>query len=68
MSKIVQIVREFESIWPNDDSKYNIGLNFSLKQMVFLDPACKHVLRSILSRPTENAEKAVIGKTDGSPG
>ena len=57
-----RIFREFESIWPNDDSKYNIGLNFGLRQMVFLDPACKHVLRSILSRPTENAEKAVMGR------
>ncbi len=57
-----RIIREFESIWPDCESKYKIGLNFGVKPMVFLDPACKHVLRSILSRPADNAEKVVMGR------
>lgn len=60
--RIDRILREFDSIWPDDESKYNIGLNFGKKQMVFLDPTRKDVLRAALLRPPDNAEKAVTGR------
>jgi hypothetical protein len=60
--RIDRILREFDLIWPDDESKYSVGLDFGKKQMVFLDPTRKDVLRAALLRPPENAEKTVAGR------
>jgi hypothetical protein len=60
--RIDRILHEFDSIWPDDESKYNIGLNFGKKKMVFLDPTRKNALRAALLKPPENAEKAITGR------
>jgi hypothetical protein len=57
-----RIIREFESIWPDGESRYNINLNFGKNPVIFLDPARKNALRAILSRPPENTEKSVMGR------
>jgi hypothetical protein len=57
-----RIIREFESIWPDGESRYNIHLNFGKTPVILLDPARKNALRAILSRPPENTEKSVMGR------
>ncbi len=57
-----RILSEFDFLWPDAQSNYNIGLNFRRTQTKFLDPVHKHVIRDLLSKPPEKTEKSAIGR------
>jgi hypothetical protein len=60
--RINRIFSEFDFLWPDSQSNYNIGLNFRRTQKNFLDPAHKHIIRDLLSKPPEKTEKSAIGR------
>ena len=57
-----RVIREFETIWPDEQSKNNIMLGFGKIDLVPLNPFHRHNLRDLLPRPPENVEKSVTGR------
>jgi hypothetical protein len=57
-----RIIREFEGIWPDEQSKYNVFLGFGKRDLTLLNPSHRHALRDLLQKPPENVEKSIIGR------
>ena len=57
-----RIIHEFEAIWPDEQSNYNLVLSFGKRDMVSLIPSHKHILRELLSIPPEKVEKSITGR------
>jgi hypothetical protein len=57
-----RIIHEFEGIWPDDQSKYDILVGFGKRDATPLKPSQRHVLRDLIKRPPENVEKSVTGR------
>lgn len=57
-----RIIQEFDAIWPDDQSNYNLGLGLGKSDLLPLDPSHKHVIRDLLSRPPEKVEKSITGR------
>jgi hypothetical protein len=57
-----RVIREFEAIWPDEQSKYKINLSFGKSDVVQLNPSHRHILRDLLQKPPESVEKSVTGR------
>jgi hypothetical protein len=57
-----RVIHEFEGIWPEEQSKYNISVGFGKKDITPLYPSHRHVLRDLIKKPPENVEKSVTGR------
>jgi hypothetical protein len=57
-----RVIHEFEAIWPDEQSKYNITLGLGKKNEIPLNPSHRHILRDLLPKPPENVEKSVTGR------
>ena len=57
-----RLIREFEAIWPDDQSKNNIILSFGKEDEVALNPSHKHFLRDLLPLTPEDVEKSIAGR------
>jgi len=57
-----RVLRELDSIWPDERSKYSISIGFGKDGAHNLDPKHKPVVRSILNKPLERSEKEILGR------
>lgn len=57
-----RIIREFEAIWPDEQSKNDIILSFGRDSPTPLNPLHKPTLRDLIPTNTENVEKSVSGR------
>lgn len=57
-----RVIREFEGIWPDAQSEYNVLLGFGRREATPLNPSNRHVLRKLLQKHPENVEKSVTGR------
>ena len=57
-----RVIREFEAIWPDEQSEYNIMLGFGKRDAIPLNPSHRRALRDLLPKPAENMEKSITGR------
>lgn len=55
-------LQELESIWPDEDSPYQIEVGFGGKERVELKPERKPIIRDALVKPPEPSAKTVSGR------
>jgi hypothetical protein len=60
--RLARVLHEFDAIWPDEQSNYNVVLGFGKRDVMSLQPSRKNVFRNVLSKPPEKAEKSVVGR------
>lgn len=60
--RLNRILRDYEAIWPDSKSKFNVNLRFGKSLPIHLNPLRKDLIRSIIQKPPKEYEKEVVGR------